>query len=90
MPGTSSFLVFVLNLTTTIYRAMSRDEEKYPDPDEFRPERFFTPDGSLSSGSILNDPVFGFGRRICEHFRQKTMNNLVDLGQVQDGLLQNP
>jgi len=44
---------------------MSRDEEKYPDPDEFRPERYFTPDGSLSSGSILNDPFFGFGRRIC-------------------------
>jgi cytochrome P450 len=45
---------------------MSRDEEKYSDADKFRPERHFTPDGSLSSDSILNDPIFGFGRRICE------------------------
>ncbi|KAG2150439.1 cytochrome P450 [Suillus clintonianus] len=45
--------------------AMSRDEEKYPDPDEFRPERHFGSDGSLNSGSITNSPVFGFGRRIC-------------------------
>lgn len=47
-------------------RAMSRDEEKFPNAHEFRPERHFTPDGSLRSDTILNDPLFGFGRRICE------------------------
>ncbi|KAG1751639.1 cytochrome P450 [Suillus paluster] len=45
--------------------AMSRDEEKYPDPDEFRPERHFDSDGSLISDSIPTSPLFGFGRRIC-------------------------
>ncbi|KAG1742639.1 cytochrome P450 [Suillus paluster] len=44
--------------------AMSRDEEKYPDPDEFRPERHFAPDGSLLSDLIMNNPLFGLGRRI--------------------------
>ncbi|KAK2462567.1 hypothetical protein APHAL10511_005410 [Amanita phalloides] len=43
--------------------AMTRDEATYPEPEAFRPERFF-----LQSG-LLNDDdmgyVFGFGRRIC-------------------------
>lgn len=62
------FFLFLLNLTTPTRRAMSRDEDKYPDAEKFRPERHFTPDGSLIAGSILNDPLFGFGRRICEAF----------------------
>lgn len=45
--------------------AMSRDEEKYPDPDEFRPERHFGSDRLLISDSIPTNPLFGFGRRIC-------------------------
>ncbi|KAG1892239.1 cytochrome P450 [Suillus subluteus] len=45
--------------------AINRDEEKYPEPDEFRPERHFATDGSLLSDSISNDIVFGLGRRIC-------------------------
>src|SRR5712675_3480862 len=50
----------------------------YPDPDDFKPERFFNPDGSLR-----NDPVlasgFGFGRRICpgRHFVDATVFILV-------------
>ncbi|EIW58805.1 cytochrome P450 [Trametes versicolor FP-101664 SS1] len=45
--------------------AMARDETQYPDPDNFRPERF------LRNGKIdpnVRDPAtfaFGFGRRIC-------------------------
>ncbi|KAG1742522.1 cytochrome P450 [Suillus lakei] len=46
--------------------AIGRDEEKYPDPDEFRPERHFATDGSLLSDSISDNPMFGLGRRICE------------------------
>ncbi|PFH46818.1 hypothetical protein AMATHDRAFT_198914 [Amanita thiersii Skay4041] len=43
-----------------------RDPEMYPDPDEFRPERFLK-EGKFSMDGIL-DPhtiAFGFGRRIC-------------------------
>ena len=40
------------------FRAMSRDPVAYPDPEEFRPERFLDPHA--------RDPMkyaFGFGRR---------------------------
>ncbi|EGO21511.1 hypothetical protein SERLADRAFT_440764 [Serpula lacrymans var. lacrymans S7.9] len=42
--------------------AMSHDESIYPDPYEFKPERF------LSNGKLIDDVVsyaFGFGRRVC-------------------------
>ncbi|RPD69171.1 cytochrome P450 [Lentinus tigrinus ALCF2SS1-7] len=45
--------------------AYSRDPAVYPDPEEFRPERFLK-DGKLDLGD--RDPaasVFGYGRRIC-------------------------
>lgn len=45
--------------------AINRDEEKYPDPDEFRPERHFATDGSLLSDLISDNVAFGLGRRIC-------------------------
>ncbi|KAG1753030.1 cytochrome P450 [Suillus lakei] len=45
--------------------AMSRDEEKYPDPDGFRPGSHIGSDGSLIADSITNSSIFGFGRRIC-------------------------
>ncbi|PPQ99996.1 hypothetical protein CVT26_009278 [Gymnopilus dilepis] len=45
--------------------SMLHDEERYPNPDSFRPERFLK-DGRLDP--LVFDPttvVFGFGRRIC-------------------------
>ncbi|KAI8969795.1 cytochrome P450 [Trametes punicea] len=45
--------------------AMARDEKAYPNPTEFRPERFLK-DGALDPS--IRDPqkyAFGFGRRIC-------------------------
>ncbi|KIJ11836.1 hypothetical protein PAXINDRAFT_171580 [Paxillus involutus ATCC 200175] len=44
--------------------AISRDEARYPNAEQFTPERFLTTEGTLSD----DDPaeyVFGFGRRIC-------------------------
>jgi len=43
---------------------MLHDENVYPDPSTFRPERFLTEDGKLNAD--IQDPttiVFGFGRR---------------------------
>ncbi|KAI6133500.1 CyP450 monooxygenase [Pisolithus thermaeus] len=43
--------------------AMTHNEEKYPDPMRFMPERFIAEDGSLTDD--LGEIQFGFGRRIC-------------------------
>jgi len=43
--------------------SMSRNEEKYPDPELFMPERFLREDGTLNDDKL--SWVFGFGRRIC-------------------------
>ncbi|KAF8960012.1 cytochrome P450, partial [Flammula alnicola] len=40
--------------------AMTHNEEMYPDPDKFIPERFLVPEARDP-----RDLVFGFGRRIC-------------------------
>ncbi|KAJ8508596.1 hypothetical protein ONZ45_g9144 [Pleurotus djamor] len=46
--------------------AIFRDESLFPNPDEFRPERFITPDGDLDMKlADIVDMSFGFGRRIC-------------------------
>ncbi|KAG1878484.1 cytochrome P450 [Suillus tomentosus] len=42
---------------------MTRDPKKYPNPDEFKPERFLRQDGSLTSDTMAL--AFGWGRRIC-------------------------
>ncbi|KAF8733247.1 hypothetical protein AX14_003985 [Amanita brunnescens Koide BX004] len=43
--------------------AMTRDEEKYPRPNQFIPERFLNERGELNDDSTVL--AFGFGRRIC-------------------------
>ncbi|KAJ8495680.1 hypothetical protein ONZ45_g12757 [Pleurotus djamor] len=46
--------------------AIMRDEQLFPQPDEFRPERFINEDGSINRK--LTEAVeitFGLGRRIC-------------------------
>jgi cytochrome P450 len=55
--------------------AMSNDERDYPEPREFRPERFLK-NGKLDSS--VRDPmdiVFGFGRRVCpgKHIAHSTV-----------------
>ena len=40
---------------------MTMDQEFYPNPEEFCPERFLTPEGALIADDVSF--VFGFGRR---------------------------
>ncbi|KAH9475791.1 Cytochrome P450 monooxygenase 105 [Psilocybe cubensis] len=51
---------------------MLHDPEVYPDPMEFKPERF---NGSESEMKKATDLVFGFGRRVCPgmHFAEGTL-----------------
>lgn len=48
----------------SLCRAISRDEDRYPDASRFMPERFLDANGALTN----DDPagyVFGLGRRAC-------------------------
>lgn len=43
--------------------AITRNKAKYPNPEEFKPERFFGADGELNDDTMSY--AFGAGRRIC-------------------------
>jgi len=50
-------------------RAMLNNESDYPEPRQFRPERFLTSNGMLRKDDGVRDPidiVFGFGRRFVK------------------------
>ena len=46
------------------FRAILHDPETYPEPEEFKPERFLNEDGSVREDPALS-LVFGVGKRIC-------------------------
>ena len=46
------------------FRAILHDPEAYPEPDEFKPERFLNEDGSVRDDPALSFE-FGAGKRIC-------------------------
>jgi Cytochrome P450 len=56
------------------FRAILHDPEIYPDPEEFKPERFLNEDGSVRDDPTLS-LVFGIGKRICpgRHFVDATI-----------------
>lgn len=43
------------------FRAMAHDEAVYPNPDEFKPERYLDKNGCLNDNERVL--AFGFGRR---------------------------
>ncbi|KAF7364088.1 Cytochrome P450 [Mycena sanguinolenta] len=45
--------------------AMLHDEDMYPDPHTFKPERFLLPNGMLNHSVKDPDAAFGYGRRRC-------------------------
>ena len=55
-------------------RAILHNPEIYPDPEEFKPERFLNEDGSVRDDPTLS-LVFGIGKRICpgRHFVDATI-----------------
>ena len=55
-------------------RAILHDPEMYPDPEEFKPERFLNEDGSVRDDPTLT-LAFGIGKRICpgRHFVDATI-----------------
>ncbi|KAF8558411.1 cytochrome P450 [Imleria badia] len=44
--------------------AMHHDKDDYPEPDIFKPERFFV-EGKLNEDKSIDSLAFGFGRRVC-------------------------
>jgi cytochrome P450 len=63
-----------LNVYLRCFRAILHDPEIYPDPEEFKPERFLNKDGSVRDDPTLS-LAFGIGKRICpgRHFSDATM-----------------
>ena len=56
------------------FRAILHDPEIFPDPEEFKPERFLNEDGSFRDDPTIA-LAFGVGKRICpgRHFVDATL-----------------
>ena len=57
-------VIYLFKRLPETFRAILHDPEIYPDPEEFKPERFLNEDGT-----VRDDPklalAFGAGKRIC-------------------------
>ena len=62
------------NVYLRCIRAILHDPKMYPDPEEFKPERFLDEDGSVRDDPALS-LAFGIGKRICpgRHFVDATI-----------------
>jgi hypothetical protein len=54
-------IILHLLFSTDVNRAMTHDEERYPRPNEFIPERFLNERGGLNDDNTIL--AYGFGRR---------------------------
>jgi hypothetical protein len=63
-----------MNVCMRCCRTILHDPEEYPDPEDFKPERFLDEDGSVRDDPTLSF-VFGVGKRICpgRHFVDATI-----------------
>ena len=74
----SQCMVRPLSIHLDVYlrrlRAILHDPETYPDPEEFKPERFLNEDGTVRDDPALA-LAFGVGKRICpgRHFVDATL-----------------
>jgi len=75
--------------------AMTREQPFYPNPEEFRPERFMEMDSATAEARDPRNMVFGFGRRVCpgRHFADTniwmvlaSMVATVDIRRARDAL----
>jgi hypothetical protein len=57
-------LSYSFYLALTFCRGVLHDPVAYPEPEEFKPERFINPDGTLREDPVLTS-LYGFGKRIC-------------------------
>ena len=57
-------LFIQLHIYLRWFRAILHDPETYPEPEEFKPERFLDEDGSVKDDPTLA-LAFGAGKRIC-------------------------
>jgi cytochrome P450 len=65
---------WIQTLILRVFRAILHDPEIFPDPEEFKPERFLGKDGSFQDDPTIA-LVFGAGKRICpgRHFADSTL-----------------
>ena len=66
-------------------RSMLQDPEVFPEPQEFRPERFLNADGTLRELQRHEDPSivgFGFGRRICPGMYFAMNYNFIEIATI--------
>lgn len=58
-----------MNVYLRCHRAILHDPELYPEPEEFKPERFLNKDGTVREDPAIS-LAFGIGKRICpgRHF----------------------
>lgn len=57
-----------MDLVDGQYRSILHDDQVYPDPFEFKPDRFLDHEGNVAKESkqmVTVRTAFGFGRRIC-------------------------
>lgn len=56
----------LINITDRVCSAILQDEDRFPEPTRFNPDRYLDNDGNLNPDAF--DPAkvaFGFGKRIC-------------------------
>ncbi len=76
-----ALLLIVKSVVLNFSRAITHDEEAYPNPDVFQPERFFNADGTLNDDTVVY--AFGFGRRYVEFTYDRRNANMI-CSTVQD------